>query len=128
MNNAGYSGNLHRGHQPHSLLTRHLGEGVAHFQETQRRNQDTWINSIISHLISTDYSLRERRHSIHSIQDGRWPTIEEHDSEVEEVEEEIPVHSDHETGKNITIKLFQKKISFLERKERYKKSLTFVSC
>ena len=27
---------------------------------------------------------------------------------MEEVEEEIPVHSDHETGKNITIKLFQK--------------------
>ena len=51
--------------------------------------------------------MRERRHSIHSIQDGKWPTIEEHDPEAEEVEEEIPVATDQENGKNVAIKLFQ---------------------
>ena len=82
------------------------------------------------HLISTDYSLRERRHSIHSIQDGRWPTIEEHDSEGEEVEEEIPVHSDQETGKNIAIKLFHQNQNAEEKhnkkeEEEFKSDETF---
>ena len=63
---------------------------------------------IMIQCIYTDYALRERRHSLHLIQDGRWPTIEEHDQEAEEVEEEIPVSTDQETGKKVAIELFQK--------------------
>ena len=76
------------------------------FPRNAEKESRSFFHTFI-HLISIDYSVGERRHSIHSNQDGRWPIIEEHDSEGEEVEEEIPVHSDQETGKNIAIKLFQ---------------------
>lgn len=46
---------------------------------------------------------------------GRWPTIEEHESEAEEVEEEIPVFSNQETGKNMAIKLFKQNINVKEK-------------
>ena len=45
---------------------------------------------------------------------GRWPTIEEHESEAEEVEAEVPVFSNQETGKNMAIKFFKQNINVKE--------------
>ena len=56
------------------------------------------------------------------IQDGRWPTIEEHDPEAEEVEEEIPVSTDQETGENVAIKMFQQ-IKSVDQKHNEKEEL-----